>query len=206
MQAKRMRNRRMQIPARRLIRHIPERIIYSMAEQAAEKPVAVEIPSPEQVEAELEKIRYRRRFGRTLLQTAAVLVVVAAAAVLISTIFMPVIQVSGGSMSPTLNDGDVLVTLNTKRISYGDLCCVSWQNKMLLKRVIGLSGDTVSIAEDGSVTVNGVLLPYVVPEDKIFLLGDNRLLSADSRSADIGCIGHDQIIGKVLFRIWEKKS
>jgi signal peptidase I len=89
--------------------------------------------------------------------------------------------------------------------------------------VIGLSGDTVSIAEDGSVTVNGVLLdepyviekslgqcditfPYVVPEDKIFLLGDNRLLSADSRSADIGCIGHDQIIGKVLFRIWEKKS
>ena len=194
-----------------------------MAEQAAEKPVAVEIPSPEQVEAELEKIRYRRRFGRTLLQTAAVLVVVAAAAVLISTIFMPVIQVSGGSMSPTLNDGDVLVTLNTKRISYGDLCCVSWQNKMLLKRVIGLSGDTVSIAEDGSVTVNGVLLdepyviekglgqcditfPYVVPEDKIFLLGDNRLLSADSRSADIGCIGHDQIIGKVLFRIWEKKS
>ena len=194
-----------------------------MAEQAAEKPVAVEIPSPEQVEAELEKIRYRRRFGRTLLQTAAVLVVVAAAAVLISTIFMPVIQVSGGSMSPTLNDGDVLVTLNTKRISYGDLCCVSWQNKMLLKRLIGLSGDTVSIAEDGSVTVNGVLLdepyviekslgqcditfPYVVPEDKIFLLGDNRLLSADSRSADIGCIGHDQIIGKVLFRIWEKKS
>lgn len=194
-----------------------------MAEQAAEKPVAVEIPSPEQVEAELEKIRYRRRFGRTLLQTAAVLVVVAAAAVLISTIFMPVIQVSGSSMSPTLNDGDVLVTLNTKRISYGDLCCVSWQNKMLLKRVIGLSGDTVSIAEDGSVTVNGVLLdepyviekslgqcditfPYVVPEDKIFLLGDNRLLSADSRSADIGCIGHDQIIGKVLFRIWEKKS
>lgn len=194
-----------------------------MAEQAAEKPVAVEIPSPEQVEAELEKIRYRRRFGRTLLQTAAVLVVVAAAAVLISTIFMPVIQVSGGSMSPTLNDGDVLVTLNTKRISYGDLCCVSWQNKMLLKRVIGLSGDTVSIAEDGSVTVNGVLLdepyviekslgqcditfPYVVPEDKIFLLGDNRLLSADSRSADIGCIGHDQIIGKVLFRIWKKKS
>ena len=194
-----------------------------MAEQAAEKPVAVEIPSPEQVEAELEKIRYRRRFGRTLLQTAAVLVVVAAAAVLISTIFMPVIQVSGSSMSPTLNDGDVLVTLNTKRISYGDLCCVSWQNKMLLKRVIGLSGDTVSIAEDGSVTVNGVLLdepyviekslgqcditfPYVVPEDKIFLLGDNRLLSADSRSADIGCIGHDQIIGKVLFRIWKKKS
>lgn len=194
-----------------------------MSEQtnAAEQPKTVAMPSPEQVEAEMQKIRYRRKFGRSLLQTVAVLVVVAAAAVLISTIFLPVIQVSGSSMSPTLNDGDVLVTLNTKQVSYGDLCCVSWQNKMLLKRVIGLSGDTISIAEDGSVTVNDRLLdepyviqkslgqcditfPYQVPENQIFILGDNRSLSADSRNADIGCISNDQIVGKVLFRIWKK--
>ena len=194
-----------------------------MSEQtnAAEQPKTVAVPSPEQVEAEMQKIRYRRKFGRSLLQTVAVLVVVAAAAVLISSIFLPVIQVSGSSMRPMLNDGDVLVTLNTKQVSYGDLCCVSWQNKMLLKRVIGLSGDTISIAEDGSVTVNDRLLdepyviqkslgqcditfPYQVPENQIFILGDNRSLSADSRNADIGCISNDQIVGKVLFRIWKK--
>ncbi len=186
---------------------------------AAENKAPVVIPSEEQVESELNRIRYRKRFIRTLLNTAAVLIVVAAAAVLVSTILMPVIQVSGDSMSPTLNDGDILVTLNTDSVTYGDLCCVSWQNKMLLKRVIGLAGDVISISEDGSVTVNGKLLdapyvteksagqcdiafPYEVPADKMFILGDNRMLSADSRNSDIGSIGAEQIVGKVLFRVW----
>lgn len=186
---------------------------------AAENKAPVVIPSEEQVESELNRIRYRKRFIRTLLNTAAVLIVVAAAAVLVSTIFMPVIQVSGDSMSPTLNDGDILVTLNTDSVTYGDLCCVSWQNKMLLKRVVGLAGDVISISGDGSVTVNGKLLdepyviekslgqcdiafPYEVPADKIFILGDNRVLSADSRNSDIGSISADQIVGKVLFRVW----
>ena len=177
------------------------------------------VPSEEQVESELNRIRYRKKFLRTLLNTVAVLIVVAAAAVLVSTIFMPVIQVSGDSMSPTLNDGDILVTLNTDHIAYGDLCCVSWQNKMLLKRVIGLPGDTVSIKEDGSVYVNDKLLdepyvieksvgdceisfPYEVPDNHIFILGDNRIRSVDSRNKDIGSITKEQIIGKVLFRIW----
>lgn len=189
------------------------------SEMATENKAPVVIPSEEQVESELNRIRYRKRFIRTLLNTAAVLIVVAAAAVLVSTIFMPVIQVSGDSMSPTLNDGDILVTLNTDSVTYGDLCCISWQNKMLLKRVIGLAGDVISISGDGSVTVNGELLdepyvieksrgqcdiafPYEVPADKIFILGDNRMLSADSRSSDIGSIGSEQIIGKVLFRVW----
>lgn len=177
------------------------------------------IPSEEQVRSELDRIRVRKRFVRTLLNTVAVLIVVAAAAVLISTIWMPVIQISGDSMNPSLRDGDILVTLNTDSVSRGDLCCVSWQNKMLVKRVIGLPGDTVVIGGDGSVSVNGQLLdepyvsekslgqcdvtfPYEVPDNMIFILGDNRLLSVDSRNSDIGSIGKDQIIGKVLFRIW----
>ena len=177
------------------------------------------MPSEEQVESELNRIQYRKRFLSMLVNTAAVLIVVAAAAVLVSTVFMPVIQVSGSSMSPTLNDGDILITFNTDNVTYGDLCCVSWQNKMLLKRVIGLPGDTVSIAEDGSVSVNGrtldepyviekslgdceIAFPYEVPENKIFILGDNRRLSVDSRNRDIGSIGTEQIVGKVLFRIW----
>ncbi|MBO4877199.1 MAG: signal peptidase I [Ruminococcus sp.] len=182
----------------------------------------VVVPSVEQVESELEKIRYRKRFVRTLLNTLAVLIVVAAAAVLVSTLFMPVIQVSGDSMSPTLNHGDILVTINTDNIKQGDLCCVSWQNKMLLKRVIGLPGDEITIEKDGSVYVNSELLdepyvikksmgqcditfPYEVPDNRIFILGDNRELSVDSRNADIGSIDKDQIIGKVMFRIWPLK-
>lgn len=180
------------------------------------------VPSVEQVESELSKIRYRKKFIRTLINTVAVLIVVAAAAVLISTIFMPVVQVSGDSMKPSLNDGDVLVTINTDNVSYGDLCCVSWQNKMLLKRVIALPGDEVSIDNDGSVFVNGELLdepyvikksmgqcdiafPYEVPDNKIFILGDNRELSVDSRNSDIGSIGKEQIVGKVMFKIWPVK-
>jgi len=182
----------------------------------------VVVPSVEQVETELGKIRYRKQFVKTLINTLAVLIVVAAAAVLISTILMPVVQVSGESMSPTLNHGDILVTLNTDNIRKGDLCCVSWQNKMLLKRVIAVQGDEVNIESDGDVYVNGELLdepyvikksmgicditfPYEVPDNKIFILGDNRELSVDSRNADIGSIGKDQIIGKVLFRIWPLK-
>lgn len=179
----------------------------------------VAIPSREQVESELNRIRYRRTFLRTLLNTTAVLVVVAAVTTLISMIFLPVIQVSGDSMTPTLNDGDILLTCNTDSVTYGDLCCVSWQNKMLLKRVIGMPGDVISIEPDGSVYVNQELLdepyviekdrgdcdinfPYEVPDQKIFILGDNRTLSIDSRNSDIGCIGTEQIVGKVLFRIW----
>lgn len=179
----------------------------------------IAIPSREQVESELNRIRYRRTFLRTLLHTTAVLVVVAAVTTLISMIFLPVIQVSGDSMTPTLNDGDVLLTCNTDSVTYGDLCCVSWQNKMLLKRVIGLPGDVISIESDGSVYVNQELLdepyviekdrgdcdinfPYEVPDQKIFILGDNRTRSIDSRNSDIGCIGTEQIVGKVLFRIW----
>lgn len=183
----------------------------------------VAIPSREQVESELNRIRYRRTFLRTLLNTTAVLVVVAAVTTLISMIFLPVIQVSGDSMTPTLNDGDVLLTCNTDSVTYGDLCCVSWQNKMLLKRVIGLPGDTIIIEEDGSVYVNDALLdepyvlekslgqcdiqfPFKVPDQQIFILGDNRSRSADSRSADIGCISREQIVGKVLTRIWKGKK
>ncbi|MBP0987182.1 MAG: signal peptidase I [Oscillospiraceae bacterium] len=183
-----------------------------------EKRTAIDIPSAEQVEAELERIRYRRSFLRTLLNTAAIVAVVAALSVLLSVIFFPVIQVSGDSMTPTLSDGDILVTCHTDKIAYGDLCCVSWQNKTLLKRVIGLPGDVITIESDGSVYVNQELLdepyviekssgdcdisfPYEVPDNKIFILGDNRTLSVDSRNSDIGCIGKEQIIGKVLFRI-----
>lgn len=177
------------------------------------------LPSPEQVSRAYQQDQYRKRYKRAFISTLSVLAVIAAVAVLVSTLFLPVIQVSGNSMEPTLSDGDVLVLLKSKRYERSQLCCISWQNKMLLKRIIGLPGDVVSIDTQGNVTVNGALLdePYVsdktlgecdvtfpcqVPEGKVFVLGDHRSTSIDSRSSEIGCVDQDQIVGFVLFQVW----
>lgn len=179
----------------------------------------VSMPSREQVESELKRLNYRNRFKKTLASTISILIVVAAIAVLISTLFLPVIQVSGSSMEPTLNDGDILVTFRSDKASCGDLCCISWQNKLLLKRIIGMPGDIINIDSDGNVYINNEIIdepyidnkspgvsdidfPFLVPEDKYFILGDQRESSVDSRSSAIGCIGKDQIVGHVLFRVW----
>lgn len=180
------------------------------------------MPSREQVETELRKINYKKKFRSTLFSTISILIVVAAVAVLASTLFFPVVQVSGNSMEPTLKNGDVLVLIKTDKVSRGDMCCVSWQNKTLLKRVIGLPGDQVRIEQDGSVYVNGdpldesyvetkslgiceIEFPYQVPDNKYFILGDQRETSVDSRSVAIGCVGKDQIIGRVIFKVWPLK-
>ena len=186
------------------------------------KRVPESMPSVEQVESELKSINYKKKFRKTLLSTVSILIVVAAIAVLMSTLFFPVVQVVGKSMEPTLNEGDILVLVKSDKVTYGDLCCVSWQNKSLLKRVIGLSGDMIEIDGDGNVFINGALLdepyveekmlgkceiefPYKVPENKVFILGDQRETSVDSRSDAIGCVGTDQIVGRVLFKVWSKK-
>ena len=179
----------------------------------------VSLPSPEQVSRAYQQDQYRKRYKRAFISTLSVLAVIAAVAVLVSTLFLPVIQVSGNSMEPTLSDGDVLVLLKSKHYERSQLCCISWQNKMLLKRIIGLPGDVVSIDTEGNVTVNGILQdePYVsdktlgecdvtfpcqVPEGKVFVLGDHRSTSIDSRSSEIGCVDQDQIVGFVLFQVW----
>ena len=176
-------------------------------------------PSLEQVRGEKTKLENKKKFRRMLLSTIAVLVVVAAVAVLISTLFMPVIQVSGDSMEPTMKDGDILLLVRSKNLECGDICCISWQNKMLLKRVIGLPGVKIDIDDEGNVYVNGskldepyaeelclgecdVKFPITVEPDTLFVLGDKRSVSIDSRSSAIGCVGKDQIVGRVLFTIW----
>ena len=177
------------------------------------------LPSLEQVEKERNKIQYQRKYRKTLTSTVSVLIVAAAVAVLVSTIFLPVIQVSGSSMNPTLSDGDVLVLFNSGRYERGDLCCISWGNKKLLKRVIGLPGDRITMDVEGNVYVNDELLdePYIsekalgqcdvefpclVPDNTVFILGDHRTTSIDSRSSVIGCINKEQITGHVIFRVW----
>lgn len=179
----------------------------------------VSVPTIEQVEAERRRFKYRKKYRKTLANTVSALIVVAAIAVLISTLFLPVIQVVGTSMEPTLKDGDILVLVNSKSYDRGDVCCISWQNKKLIKRIIGLPGDYIEIDSEGNVYVNNELVeedyvtgksigicdidfPYQVPDGKLFVLGDHRETSIDSRSKQIGCVAQDQIIGHILFKAW----
>ena len=181
------------------------------------------IPSTEEVKAERERLAYRSRYTRVLRSTIYALVVVAAVAVLLATLFLPVLQVSGDSMNPTLQDKDVIVLVKSGSLKTGDLCGFYWQNKLLLKRVIGLPGDIISLDENGVVTVNGTVLdepyvdelalgecdikfPYQVPENRYFVLGDHRATYIDSRSSVIGCVEKNQIVGKVFIRVWPLSS
>lgn len=191
-------------------------LVYDLVE---EKKYGLIAPTEREVDAERKRLRHRILFWKTLVSTISVLIVTAAIAVLLSVLFFPVIQVSGDSMEPTLSNGDVLVLNKPREFETGQLCCISWQNKLLIKRVIGLPGDYVNIDSDGKVYVNNKPIeePYVidhgtgtgdiefpiqVPDGKYFVLGDRRDTSVDSRNSEIGCVEKQQILGRVWFRIW----
>ena len=182
-------------------------------------PRTVEIPSAEAVAKERERLQYKKKYNRTLRSTIYALLVVAALAVLVATIFLPVLQVSGTSMEPTLADGDIILLLKSESFTTGDICGLYWQNKLLLKRVIGGPGDIIDIDAAGNVAVNGqeldepyltdkalgecdITLPYQVPENRYFVMGDHRSTSVDSRSSTVGCVSEEQIVGKIVFRVW----
>lgn len=177
------------------------------------------LPTAEQLDMERRRLRYKRRYNRTLRSTVAILIVVAALAVLAATLWMPVLRVYGSSMAPTLHNGEILVSVKTKDFSSGDIIAFYHGNKLLIKRYIAGPSDYVNVDEDGNVSVNGMLLdepypaekaygeadiefPYQVPDQRYFVIGDNRSVSIDSRSSIVGCIAEDQIVGKVVFRVW----
>ena len=179
----------------------------------------LDLPTTEQIEQERKRLRYQRRYSKTLKSTIAILVVVAALAVLVATLWMPVLRIYGTSMVPTLEDGQIVVTVKSSHFEQGDIVAFYQGNKLLIKRFIAGPADWVDIDTDGNVSVNGaaldepyiaekaygdtnIELPYQVPDNRYFLIGDNRDVSVDSRNTAVGCVSDEQIVGKVIFRIW----
>ena len=187
----------------------------------ANKPEArvKKLPTVVQLKEELEREKYKKRFRKAFLSTVYSLIIVAAVAVLIATLALPVMEISGSSMEPALSDKEIVLLIKTTKLDYGELICFSYQNKLLIKRVIAKGGDSVNIDDMGFVSVNGaavnepyvmgrakgdsdVSFPYTVPNDRYFVMGDRRTVSVDSRNSVIGAIEKDQIVGKIMFRIW----
>ena len=176
-------------------------------------------PTTEQLEGELKRVRYKSRYRSVLRSTIYSLITVAAIAVLVATLWLPVLQVYGNSMTPTLQNGEIIFTVKMSEFEQGDIISFYYNNKILIKRVIARSGEWVNMDADGNVYVNETLLdepyldekafgdcnielPYQVPEGRVFVMGDHRSTSVDSRNSAVGCVAQEQIVGKILFRIW----
>lgn len=176
-------------------------------------------PTADQLRAELAREKGHKQLGRVLRSTVYSLVVVAAVAVLIAVLVMPVFRIYGSSMNPTLTEGDIVLSVKGADLEKGDLVVFYYENKVLVKRYIAGPGQWVDIDDAGNVYVDGQLLdepyltekalgecdielPYQVPEGRIFVLGDHRSTSVDSRSTSVGCVSEEQLVGKIVFRVW----
>lgn len=179
----------------------------------------VELPELESLKTELDRVRYRSHYHAILRSTTYILIVVAAAAVLVATVWLPVLQIYGSSMAPTLNEDEIVVSVKGADFKQGDLVAFYIGNKILVKRCIAGPGQWVNIDRDGNVCVDGELLdepyiaekafgdcniklPYQVPDNRYFCMGDHRATSVDSRHTNVGCIAEEQIVGKIVFRVW----
>ena len=181
------------------------------------------LPTTGQLQRELRRVRYNSGFSGMLRSTIGILITVAAIAVLIAVLLLPVLQIYGTSMAPTLSEGNIVVSVKGTKFETGDVVAFYYNNKILVKRVIANSGEWVDLDKDGTVYVNNVKieepylvqkaygetnieLPYQVPDARIFVMGDNRDASIDSRNTSVGCVSDEQIVGKIIFRIWPWKE
>ena len=179
----------------------------------------LEMPDRALIEQERHRERHGKKFGMAVRSTVYTLITVAAVAVLVATLWLPVLQIYGNSMTPTLENGDIIVSLKEGSFVPGDMVAFYYNNKILVKRVIALEGQWVDIKDDGTVYVDEELLhepyltekafgecdielPFQVPEGRLFVMGDHRSISIDSRSTTVGCVGEEQIVGRMAFRLW----
>lgn len=178
-----------------------------------------QIPDIDQLKSELEREKYKIRYAGVLKSTVYTLITVAAIAVLVATLWLPVLQIYGSSMTPTMSDGEIVISVKTSDIEQDDIVSFYYNNKILVKRVIASAGDWVDIDKSGTVRVNGeeldepyvsekalgetdIKLPYQVPDGKFFVMGDHRATSIDSRHSEVGCVSQEQVVGKIVFRVW----
>lgn len=179
--------------------------------------------SSEGIEQELKRVRYKERYKQTLKSTIFTLITVAAIAVLVATLALPVLQIYGTSMTPSLDDGEIVLSIKTAEFEKKDIVAFYYNNKILVKRVIARAGEWVELDKDGNLYVNGefieepyiqekalgecdIEMPYQVPEGRIFVMGDHRAVSVDSRSSVVGCVAEEQVVGKLVFRLWPLQS
>ena len=189
--------------------------------QTAESMETGTVPGLDQIEKELKRVRYKRRFRQLLRSTIEILIVVAACAVLVAVLFMPVLRIYGSSMNPTLNEKDIVVSVKSKEVKTGDIIGIYYGSKLLIKRCIASEHQWVDLDQDGNVYVDGELLeesylpegakdfgltnielPYQVPDTSVFVMGDNRATSVDSRNSAVGAIDTENIVGRIVFRVW----
>lgn len=188
-----------------------------MGNQPSAKTAA--LPTTEDLKAELKREQFKHTYAATLRSTVFALITVAAIAILVAVLLLPVLRIYGTSMNPTLTEGDIVLSVKGSQFQTGDVVAFYYNNKILIKRVIAHTGDWVDIDDDGKVYVNNQLidepylqdrafgdcnieLPYQVPESKLFVMGDNRSVSVDSRNTAVGCVAEEQIVGKIIFCIW----
>ena len=177
------------------------------------------MPTTQQLESEIKRVRYKRKYRTVIKSTIYMLITVAAVAILVATLWLPVLQIYGNSMTPTLHDSDIVFSIKSRDLQQGDVVAFYFNNKILVKRVIAGPADWVNITEDGTVYVNDELLeepylankafgdtnielPYQVPDGKFFVMGDYRSTSVDSRNTAVGCVAQEQVVGKIVFRVW----
>ncbi len=177
------------------------------------------MPTVQQLEAEIARVKYKKRYFSVLRSTVYTLITVAAAAVLVAMLWLPVLKIYGSSMTPTLRDGEIIVSVKASEFEAGDVVAFYYNNKILVKRVICGPGDWIDIDGEGNVYVNDVrieepylkekalgdcniALPYQVPDGRYFVMGDHRSVSVDSRNTSVGCVADEQVVGKILFRVW----
>ncbi len=190
-----------------------------MSTSEKNRPIDVSQLSSEQLQNELEREQYKKNYISAIKGTVYTLITVAAVAVLVAVLFLPVLRIFGSSMAPTLEEGDIVLSLKHGSFETGDVVAFNYNNKILVKRVIAQSGEVVDIDQDGTVFVDGVEieepyvsgkafgdcdieLPYQVPDGRLFVMGDQRDVSVDSRNTAVGPVSQEQIVGRIVLRVW----